>query len=207
MASNTLEKKRKFSSTGSDICMTKTCIQLHANHQQPYQKVNNIPQVDGHFNGYMTFLNMHSLAAALSGLDVFHHVLSKMCNTPILPNHEFHLHVEAVGRRALVQGSVVHVLHLRASKIRQPHVDAQERMLDERTGRFPLFGIPRGTQVGPLIYVTNNDELYKAAAEICGVDAIPSNINELRKQKTDVVLQRYCNSVESRLRTTSCIQG
>ena len=181
-----LQKKRKLSAhqhfNPAPAHRPPACIETREEHHQQEQTK---------YNGYMTFTGMASLVAALSGLDVFNHVLNTM------NRHEFHLHVEAIGYRAFGDRRVMApVLHLRASQINQSHVDAQDLLLKCEIGSFPLLGEPRGTLQGTLINVTNTKELYTASAKLFNIDPKTMNIFSMegvRKRRKDEVLSKLFN--------------
>ena len=176
--------KRKFSCIAQNIVSLPYAPPYDDKRARPDEETVRLP--DARFNAYMTFPNISSLVAALAGLDVFHHVLG--------PAHA-QLEIHAVGNRALGNGNqrvVVPVLHMRASQVRQVHQAAQDAMLENETGRFPLLGVPRGDLVGELVAVRNVHELYEAGARILGLGAV--NVDELealRRRKTDIVVARF----------------
>ena len=138
---------------------------IHRNHIECLNSHNN-------FNGYIMFTSVSSLVEILAGLDLFHHFLTILCQGQAC----YHLHIKAIGKRMFDDSEVV-CIHMRACKIRQPHVDAQDMMLTEYEnimGKemvcFPMLGTPKGTLLGKLINVTNIYELYRASEKLCGVD-------------------------------------
>ena len=124
-------------------------------------------QNDEDFNCYITFYNMPSFFEALSSLEMFHDVLASICRVPIISReHDYYVHVKAVGKRRTSDNVVNYVIHLWTRKIRQAHIDAQEILIENNTCIFPFFTSPRGTLVGDFFYINTQDDLHVACTKI-----------------------------------------